>query len=340
MPDPSWEWAWPEWRVNHEKDYADEEGWEYSFAFWKRVSWHRPKWWNSFVRRRAWIRKRVKKDAGYEAQMRQGQDPSMLNPEYFTVRASAEINRERSRSRSRSRSKSRSPSRASTLTNSRRERASMRSISEAAGEEEEAVVEDIEDVEQLLAVVKECRIDREKIETVNNYLEHADDNLEGLAGVMHDIMSMFIFQASRRALLARLTEVYDKAVEEREQKAKEQQERTDNTKKDKGKGNEDTAAPPTDGAMSSPGSPPLALSPEELEEKQSRREENLHEAVQRADEEVRRLEFWSDVKEMVNEGETKGGVDTDKGWDPSWQGVDNSGPAQPPAPDHGDAQRK
>lgn len=336
VPDPSWEWAWPEWRVNHEKDYADEEGWEYSFAFWKRVSWHRPKWWNSFVRRRAWIRKRVKKAAGYEA-MREGQDPSMLNPEYFTVRASAEINRERSRSRSRTRSKSRSPSRASTLMNSRRSRASMRSISEAL-DEEEGEMEGIEDVEELLAVLRECRIDREKIEAVNNYLEHADDNLEGLAGVMHDIMSMFIFQASRRALLVRLTEIYDKIVEERERKVKDRGEKQEKEKKDKGKSNEDKPTPPTDGAMSSPGSPPL--SPEELEEKQSRREENLHQGVKRADEEVRRLEFWSDVKEMVIEGETNSGVDTDKGWDPSWQGVDQSGPAQPPAPNPGDAQMK
>ncbi|KAK3402792.1 hypothetical protein B0T20DRAFT_399160 [Sordaria brevicollis] len=346
VPDPSWEWAWPEWRVNHEKDYADEEGWEYSFAFWKRVSWHRPKWWNSFVRRRAWIRKRVKKAAGYEAMREGGQDPSMLNPEYFTVRASAEMNRARSRSRSRTRSKSRSPSRASTLMNSRRSRASMRSISEALDEEAAEEMEDIEDVEELLAVLRECRIDREKIEAVNNYLEHADDNLEGLAGVMHDIMSMFIFQASRRALLARLTEVYDKIVEERETKEKEVKERQqdnekEDKKKDKGKSNEDKATPPTDGPMSTPGSPPpLPLSPEELEEKQSRREENLRQAVKHADEEVRRLEFWSDVKEMVIEGETKGGVDTDKGWDPSWQGVDQSGPAQPPAPDHGDAQTR
>ena len=278
----------------------------------------------------------MKKAAGYDA-LHEGQDPSMLNPEYFTVRASAEMNRERSRSRSRERSKSRSPSRASTLRNSRRSRASMRSISEVLDEEDE-MEEEILDVEQLLAVLREGRIDREKIEAVNNYLEHADDNLEGLTGVMHDIMSMFIFQASRRALLARLTEVYDKAVEEREQKEKEREERQEKEKKDKGKGNEDKPTPPTNGAMSSPGSPPL--SPEELEEKKSRREENLHQAVKRADEEVRRLEYWSDVKEMVNEGETVRGVDTDKGWDPSWQGVDNSGPAQPPAPNHGDAQTK
>ncbi|KAK3953969.1 hypothetical protein QBC32DRAFT_103978 [Pseudoneurospora amorphoporcata] len=336
VPDPSWEWAWAEWRINHEKDYADEEGWEYSFAFWKKFSWHRPKWWNSFVRRRAWIRKRVKKAAGYDA-LHEGQDPSMLNPEYFIVRSSAEINRERSRSRSRERSKSRSPSRASTLMDSRRSRASMRSISEAL-DEEDKMVEDIENVEHLLAVLREGRIDREKIEAVDNYLEHADDNLEGLAGVMHNIMSMFIFQASRRALLARLTEVYDKAVEERERKEKELEERQEKEKKNKGKGNEENATPPTDGATSSPGS--LPLSPEELEDKQSRREENLHQAVKRADEEVRRLEFWSDVKGMVLEGETKDGVDTHKGWDPSWQGVDNSGPAQPPAPNHGDAQSK
>lgn len=234
---------------------------------------------------------------------------------------------------SRTRTKSRSPSRASSVMNSRRSRASLRSISEAL-EEENEMMEDIENVEQLLAVLRECRIDREKIEAVNNYLEHVEDNLEGLAGAMHDIMSMFIFQASRRAMLARLTEVYEKTVEERERKEKEEKE-----EKGKGKSTDDKATPPTDGAMSSPGSPP-PLSPEELQEKQSRREENLHQAVKRADEEVRRLEYWSDVKEMVIEGESKDAVSTKKGWDPSWQGVDNSGPAQPLAPSHDDPQTK
>jgi hypothetical protein len=31
VPDPSWEWAWPEWRINHQEG-VDEHGWEYSFT--------------------------------------------------------------------------------------------------------------------------------------------------------------------------------------------------------------------------------------------------------------------------------------------------------------------
>ncbi|UZP36142.1 hypothetical protein NXS19_003958 [Fusarium pseudograminearum] len=34
VPDPTWEWAWPEWRINHQNG-VDEHGWEYSFYFSK-----------------------------------------------------------------------------------------------------------------------------------------------------------------------------------------------------------------------------------------------------------------------------------------------------------------
>lgn len=62
---------------------------------------------------------------------------------------------------------------------------------------------------------------------------------------------------------------------------------------------------------------------------EKRRYESLLRAVRAADEQVKRLEYWSDVKEMVQEGETKGAVDTEQGWGPGWQGVDSSGPAGP-----------
>ena len=262
VPDPSWEWAWPEWRINHDDD-ADEDGWEYSFAFWKKFSWHRARWWNSFVRRRAWIRKRVKKNGGYLAQ-----DPHMLNPEYFSVRASAEIARDRS------------PSRASSVGGSRRSMSTgnMESVGQLV----------IEHTDELLRVLRMSRIDREKIEAVDNYLENAQEDLGGLQEIMHDIMSLFVFQASRRVLLTRLTEVYD-----------------------------DMAAQQKKGTGTSP----------DLE----RRVQNLAAAVKHADEEVRRLEYWSDVKGMTEEGDSKGAVDQKQGWDPTWRGVDKSGPSAPPA---------
>ncbi|KAK3309167.1 uncharacterized protein B0T15DRAFT_526391 [Chaetomium strumarium] len=261
VPDPTWEWAWPEWRINHD-DGVDEDGWEYSFAFSRKFSWHRARWWNSFVRRRAWVRKRVKKDPSDLAK-----DPHMLNPEYFTIRPSSELARDHSPSRA-------SSSRLSTST------ANM----EGAGGKPA-----IENGDQLLRILRGSRIDREKIEAVDNYLDNAQEELEGLQQIMHEIMSLFVFQASRRILLSRLTEVYDKTAAERKN------------------GNGSDA-------------------------KADRRVENLAAAVKHADEEVRRLEYWSDVKSMAEEGESKGAVDHKQGWDPTWRGVDKSGPSAPPAP--------
>ena len=268
VPDPSWEWAWPEWRINQD-DGTDPEGWEYSFAFSKRLSWHKARWWNSFVRRRAWIRKRVKKDSEYASA-----DSHMLNPEYFTVRASSELSRDHS------------PSRGTALS-LRGSRLSMSTVNM-----DEAERPDIEHVDELLRVLRASRIDREKIEAVENYLEHAQEDFEGLEKVMHELMSLFVFQASRRALLTRLTEVSDQAAAQ------------------KGKGKD-----------------------KEVSEEVRRRADNLAAAVKHADEEVRRLEYWSDVKGMAEEGDSMGAADRKKGWDPTWQGVDNSGPAAP-APPH------
>jgi hypothetical protein len=260
VPDPTWEWAWHEWRINHD-DGVDEDGWEYSFAFSRKFSWHRARWWNSFVRRRAWIRKRVKRNASDLAK-----DPHMLNPEYFTIRPSSELARDHSPSRA-------SSSRLSTST------ANM----EGAGGNPA-----IENADQLLRDLRGSRIDREKIEAIDNYLDNAQDELEGLQQIMHEIMSLFIFQASRRILLGKLTEVYDKTTAERKENGSD-------TKTD-------------------------------------RRVENLAAAVKHADEEVRRLEYWSDVKSIAEEGDSKGAVDHKQGWDPTWRGVDNSGPSAPPAP--------
>lgn len=266
VPDPSWEWAWPEWRVNHDEG-VDEDGWEYSFAFYRKFSWHKARWWNSFVRRRAWIRKRVKKSGGYLAQ-----DPHMLNPEYFTVRPSSEIARDRSSSRASS------------------NRGSRLSTSTINDEDVEQLV--IKRADELLRALRLSRIDREKTEAVDNYLKNAQDDLDGLPSIMHEVMALFVFQASRRVLLGKLTEVYDKAAAEQKRVA-------------------DAVVHP------------------------DRRVQNLAAAVKHADEEVRRLEYWSDVKSIAEEGESKGAVDRHQGWDPTWQGVDRSGPSAPRPPVEG-----
>ncbi|KAM3069434.1 hypothetical protein ACMFMG_005541 [Clarireedia jacksonii] len=258
VPDPSWEWAWPEWRINRDEG-VDEDGWDYSFAFSRKFSWHKPRWYNSFVRRRVWIRKRVKKSEGYHSQ-----HLHMLNEDYFIIRPARSRNR----------------SRATTFTSPVRE-SSRHSMALSKHElEEELRKEDICDIGSLMAILRICRIDREKMEAVESFIKHGGDELHYLAEHMHEIMNHFIFQASRRQLLSNLMKNFDEALD-KEQDDKESMEK---------------------------------------------RAKALEAAVKAADEEVKRLEYWSDVKDMAESGETKGAVDSGQGWRGNWEGADNSGP--------------
>lgn len=261
VPDPSWQWAWKDWVINHQ-DGVDEDGWEYSFAFSRQFSWHGPHSWNSFVRRRAWTRKRIKKQSGYQ------DNEQGMNDGYFTIRPPT-----------------RSKSRASSLRGSQRNRSSMQSSRQ--GGDDEPITGDIEDITSLLSVLRRCRIDREKLEAVENFIEHGGEEIYHLQERMHDIMNMFIFQASRRLLLAHLLTIFNEALES-QQDDKEMKRQTD----------------------------PL----------RQRKLDHLAEAVKHADEEVKKLEFWSDVKKIADSGATKGAVDEAQGWDEKWTGLDRSGP--------------
>lgn len=102
---------------------------------------------------------------------------------------------------------------------------------------------------------------------------------------MPTIMSLLIFQSSRRQLLALLLHTFDASA-----------------------------------STSTSSHPPFSPT--------QRRAANLLEAARAADEQVRRLEYWSDIRDMAREGETLGAADNDGGlaWGPEWQGVDTSGP--------------
>lgn len=264
-PDPTWEWASPEWQINHDEG-TDEDGWEYSFMFSKKFSWHGPKWYCSYVRRRAWVRKRVKKDLGYKAPM----EAHMLNSEYLTIHP----NQLRGDSVSLSRSGSVRDSRYSAKSIARKER------------EEAMNFEEISDIGHLMRSLKFCRIDREKTEAVESFVRHGEDDLYYLKERMRDIMSAFVFQASRKYLLSHLSEQFEKATASRKE-----DDADTNSEDDFG-----------------------------------RRIGYLKAAITAADEEVKRLEFWSDIKMMAEEGETKGAVDEEKGWGEEWAGLDNSMP--------------
>ncbi|KAI1105144.1 hypothetical protein F4804DRAFT_305237 [Jackrogersella minutella] len=263
VPDPSWEWAWPEWRINRDEAVQmDSDGWEYSFMFSKKFSWHGPKWYSSFVRRRVWIRRRIKKGLGYQAN-----DPHMTNREYFSVTPTRRDADGASVDQLTARLSHETP---------RRSRDSRR-----GDEFEDEIKVDITTVGELMKVLRKSRIDRERLDAMGNYIEHCADDLHQLQDCMHEIMSLFVFQATRKLLLARLIQLHDDQVDSG----------------DKGK------------------SPAMKT-----------KAENLAEAIKHADEEVRRLEYWSDIKTMAESGESRGAVDCGKGWDRTWEGLDNSGP--------------
>lgn len=243
----------------------DEGGWEYSFAYSKKFSWHGPKWWNSFVRRRAWIRKRAKKPTEEIST-----DIHSPNTDYFLVRSASARTRQSCNSLASSRVPSKAPS--------------ISQISSVSGEPTKR--HDVQDIKTLLQILRKARIDREKLEACENYLEHGLD-LEQLPREMHNIMGLFIFQASRRLLLSHLIHTFDSAAEQLERKN------------------------------------------DAVETHLENRHEALRNAVKHADEEVRRLAYWSDVKQMAENGETHA-MEKRKGWDAEkWEGIDQSGPGEP-----------
>ncbi|KAI0451091.1 hypothetical protein F5B21DRAFT_390946 [Xylaria acuta] len=269
VPDPSWQWAWPEWRINHDEQIqTDSDGWEYSFMFSRKFSWHTPNWYSSFVRRRAWIRRRIKISSGYQVM-----DEQSMNPAYFTVTAKQ---REPSPVATVSEVERRSMDRRSGRSQGDPRRSRERSRADA---DNASVTPDVTTTEDLMAMLKQSRIDREKLEAVENYINNCTDDLLHLQDHMHEIMSMFVFQTSRKTLLAQLTQLHDDVA----------------SSASKGKS-----------AITS-------------------KAENLAGAIKHADEEVRRLEYWSDIKGMAENGEAVRAVDTRKGWDSGWQGLDKSG---------------
>lgn len=264
VPDPTWEWAWPDWRINHQEG-VDEFGWEYSFSFSKAFSWHGAKWWNSFVRRRAWIRRRVKKRCDHNAD-----EPHLLTTDYFSVRPASDRSRTATGSLV-----SRVPSRASTARGSTAQASTVDFIEEEP---------DIFDLPTLMRKLRSARIDREKREAAENYLEHAQD-LPALQHSMHEIMRLFIFQASRRLLLCHIVAKYNDA-------------------------SRDADMEPTP-AMKN-------------------RKDALNAALRHADEEVRKLAYWSDIKHMVASGESRISLEDDRHkFYETFEGIDQSGPAPP-----------
>ncbi|ODQ80069.1 hypothetical protein BABINDRAFT_28536, partial [Babjeviella inositovora NRRL Y-12698] len=59
LPDLLWDWAWDSWCILMNND-VDDQGWIYLRFFFQSSLWHGKSKLGNFVRRRIWVRLRVK----------------------------------------------------------------------------------------------------------------------------------------------------------------------------------------------------------------------------------------------------------------------------------------
>ncbi|KAF2477096.1 uncharacterized protein BDR25DRAFT_251665 [Lindgomyces ingoldianus] len=254
VPDPSWVWEWKSWYVDMSHD-VDEEGWQYSLWF-RGAAWHgNHPWFHSFVRRRRWLRRRVKQKLPKKTK----KNRERLFGETFSIGTTL--------------------ARTSTLGPASLE----------GSYTEDSVDEEIRDIPTLMHRLKKAAIDREKIVAINRFIDEAGEELHYLAEQIPAIMSMLIFQNSRRQLLATLMRTFDVAKDHRE----EHRERGE----------------PED----------------EVEE---RRINNLLKAVEAAEAECKKLEYWSDIRKLAENG-SDGAADPAGEWDHQWEGLGGSGAVHP-----------
>ncbi|KAL1310630.1 hypothetical protein AAFC00_000901 [Neodothiora populina] len=265
VPDPNWEWAWESWYVDMSRD-VDEEGWEYSFSFNRGFSWHgNHPWGHSWVRRRRWLRKRVRKQhRGDPGRGRLG-DAHNMNTDYFTIHPSNNLSR----------------------TNSLVPSTLLKKAQSRMEEEYNEEPTEIKDIGTLMAHLRRAALDREKIVLVRYFIENAGEDVYYLEEQMPKIMALCVFQDSRRQLLSMLMEKCDKASRHREDHAER-------------------------GEVEGP-----------LEK---RRIDNLMRAIAAAGDQVKKLEYWSDQRELVHEGKAGKAPDGGEGWGSEWHGLDQSGP--------------
>lgn len=199
VPDPSWAWAWKSWYVDMSHD-VDEEGWEYSFSFQKGFAWHASHpWFHSFVRRRRWLRKRIKIHPSKPYGKTGGaKDAHMLNADYFTIHAK------------------RDTSRGSSADRNTNNHSSYLSSTGNYGNysDSDTDVGEISDIAALTTVLRKARVDREKIAAVKNFLDHGGDELYYLSDRISDIMAVLIYQTSRQHLQVHLRQLLEDAIKE------------------------------------------------------------------------------------------------------------------------------
>ncbi|KAI5295466.1 hypothetical protein KEM52_001288 [Ascosphaera acerosa] len=178
VPDPSWEWAWPTWYIDMSSD-VDENGWQYSLSFSERFCWHgNHPWFHSFVRRRKWLRLRVKRGEGQRVLRKQEREGSrhqaQLDRLLYEPVQSREI----------------LPDETGWLTGKPRDYEKLRQT--------------VSDLPALLRYLKDTVVDREKLNAIDKYLDQDSEDQEGLPGRMHEVMQLFMHITSRETLLNNL----------------------------------------------------------------------------------------------------------------------------------------
>lgn len=200
VPDPSWEWAWKTWYVDMSYD-VDEEGWQYSFSFGQNFAWHGSHpWFHSFVRRRRWLRKRVKRSD----KLRHNQPSSMdaahhLTTDYFTIHSKRD----------------RSP--VSVVGGAGKIATPYSVFSYPSTVDMEESTKEIKNIASLLKALKFATIDREKLDVAKRFVNQAEDELVYLPDHLSDVMSFLVFRNSRRQLLSSLQKSANEARQHRQQ---------------------------------------------------------------------------------------------------------------------------
>ncbi|EEP82018.1 predicted protein [Uncinocarpus reesii 1704] len=201
LPDPSWEWDWKTWYIDMSYD-VDEEGWQYSFSFASRFAWHGTHpWFHSFVRRRRWLRKRVKKGTK-ELRRIMTEDRSQA---YSTIDEFLT---------SRTASRTREPSICREGTSH---------VSTIQQDQEDVISPDeITNPVTLLKAVKRAALDREKIEAVKAFVHMGGEELAYLEETLPEILSLLLFHTSRRQLadflLSAIEEIPEDTKDEKAQR--------------------------------------------------------------------------------------------------------------------------
>ena len=127
-------------------------------------------------------------------------------------------------------------------------------------------------------------------------------------------MNILVFQTSRRHLLALLMQAISSASHHRT---------TKHTSPTSPSSPQAAASPNPPSSPSPPSSPPHVptFGPESDAEKHYI--DSLLRATHVAEREIRKLEYWSDIKDVVRNGES---LESPIGWGSAWQGIDQSGP--------------